>query len=174
MLALFERAQRRRLAEWDRRHADAFRPYDLAAAEREAERIRALDARAADAMLLGARLRKSHEAKAFEALAAERRRLAEDLEDLAATRAALPPERLAEPYRIGGGRHRLPTAADAGRPLKRVVKLDPTFPWDGRHRARVQLITVCAPQRVRSPEYHPPMRDAVAAIDLARLAALLD
>ncbi len=80
----------------------------------------------------------------------------------------------AEPYNLGTGRHRLPTAAEAARAPRRVVKLDPTFPWDGQRRGRIQLITVCAPQLERNPPYHAAMHKAVAALDFARLTALLE
>ncbi|HUG21565.1 hypothetical protein [Piscinibacter sp.] len=174
MLALYEREQQRRIADWDRRHANAMKPFDLAAAERQAEQIRPLNAQAADSLLLGARQRKSKEAMYHAQLAKGRQMLVSELDDLRATRAAMAPDRLAEPYRLGNGKHRLPNASDAGRPLKRIVKLDRQFPWDGRHRARIQLITVCARQLTGNPDYHPPMRDAVDALDFARLAALLN
>lgn len=62
----------------------------------------------------------------------------------------------------------------AGRPLKRLFKLDPGFPWDARNRSRIQLLTVCASTHRNNPAYAQPMRDAVAALDLSRLATLLN
>jgi hypothetical protein len=173
-LALFERQQQRQLADWDRRHEDAFQPFDLAQAERQAEALRAHSASAAGALLFGARQRKALEAKAHEALRAQRAHLVAELDDLRATRAALSPAQLEAPYHVGNGRHRLPTSARAQAAQQAVVKLDPAFPWDARQRSRIQLLTVCAPQMERNPQYHPPMRDAVAALDFARLAALLN
>lgn len=174
MLALFERQQQRQLAEWDRRHEDAFQPFDLAQAERQADALRAQSATAADALLSGARQRKALEAKAHQALREQRAHLAAELADLRATRAALSPAQRDAPYHVGSGRHRLPTPAQAQTLQQAVVKLDPSFLWDARQRSRVQLLTVCAPQIERNPRYHPPMRDAVAALDFARLAALLN
>lgn len=174
MLALFERQQQRQLAEWDQRHEDPFQPYDLAKAERQAEALRAQSAPAAEALLLRARQRKALEAKAHEALRAQRAHLAAELDDLRATRAALSPAQRDAPYHVGSGRHRLPTPAQAQASQHTVVKLDPSFPWDGRRRSRVQLLTACAPQIERNPSYHAPMRDAIAALDFARLAELLN
>jgi hypothetical protein len=172
MLALFERQQQRQLADWDRQHDDAFRPFDLAKAEREAVTLSAQNASAAEAMLHGARQRKALEAQAHQALRAQRAHLAAALAELRTTQAALSPAQRDAPYHVGSGRHRLPTPDQASQHT--VVKLDPAFAWDGRQRSRVQLLTVCAPQIERDPRYHPPMRDAVAALDFARLAALLN
>jgi hypothetical protein len=63
MLAYFEREQTRRLAESAAGHERALEPYDLAAVEREAARIRPLDAKAADLLLSVARQRKQGEAR---------------------------------------------------------------------------------------------------------------
>jgi hypothetical protein len=174
MLAYFEREQQRKLAEEDRRNEAALRPFDLAAAERQAEQIRPQNAKAADALLMVARQRKAGEARHHELLARARRQQVDELDDLRRTRAAMSAEQLAEPYRLGTGRHRLPGPAEASQPLKRLVKLDPSFPWDARHRTRIQLLTVCASSHPNNPAYAQPMRDAVAALDLGRLAALLN
>lgn len=174
MLAYFEREQQRKLVDWDRRHEAALQPFDLERAEREAARIRPQNAQAADLMLMVARQRKASEASTQEQLRTLRQKQVDEIADLRATRQAMSAEALAQPYRLGTGRHRLPSPAEAGRDLPRIVKLDPDFPWDGKNRGRIQLITVCAPQLARNPAYHPPMREAVAAIDFARLAALLN
>jgi hypothetical protein len=174
MLALFERRKQAELVDWDRRHGDAFEPYDLAAAERQAEALRAQSAQAADAMLFGARQRKAHEAAAHAALRAQRQRLADEAEGLRKARATLSAAELAAPYHVGTGANRLPTAFDMKQPQP-VLKLDPAFPWDGtKNRNRIQLVTVCAPQLERHAGYHAPMRAAVAALDFARLAALIE
>lgn len=174
MLAYFEREQQRKLADEDRRNERALQPFDLAAAERQAAQIRPQNAQAADLMLTVARQRKAGEASHHAQLARARQMLVDELDDLRRTRAAVSAEQLAEPYRLGTGRHRLPTPAEAARPLKRLVKLDPAFPWDARNRTRIQLLTVCASTHPNNPAYAQPMRDAVAALDLARLAALLN
>ncbi|MFT7721376.1 MAG: hypothetical protein QM788_00835 [Roseateles sp.] len=174
MLDYFEREQQRRLADWDRRHAQALQPFDLAAAERRAAQIRPQNARAADTLLAVARQRKAGEAGHHAQLARVRQQLADELDDLRRTRAGMSAGQLAEPYRLGTGRHRLPGAGEAGRALKRLVKLDPAFPWDARNRTRIQLLTVCASTHPNNPAYAQPMRDAIAALDLSRLAALLN
>jgi hypothetical protein len=174
MLALYERQKRRELADWDLRHAGAFEPFDLAAAERQAEAMRKHSAQAADAMLFGARQRKANESRAHDALRAQRQHLLREAEGFRAAVEAMDDAQRAAPYHVGTGPNRLPTAFDLKQP-KPVVKLDPGFPWDGRkNRNRVQLITVCAPQLERNPGYHAPMRAAVEALDFARLAALLN
>jgi hypothetical protein len=174
MLGLFERQKHREIDAWDRQNQGAFQPFDLAAAERQAESVRAQSAPAADAMLHGARQRKAMEAKHFDSLRAARAALVAERDDLRATLAAMSPAQRAAPYHLGSGRHRLPTPAQAVGPQQAVVKLDPDFPWDARQRSRIQLLTVCAPQIERNPRYHAPMRDAVAALDFARIAALLN
>ncbi|KPF95317.1 hypothetical protein IP87_16990 [beta proteobacterium AAP121] len=174
MLAYFEREQARRLAESAAGHERALEPYDLAAAEREAVRIRPLDAKAADLLLNVARQRKAVEARNHAQLRALRQAQIDELAHLRETRRGMSDAALAQPYHLGTGRHRLPTAAEAARPPRRVVKLDPTFPWDGQRRGRIQLITVCAPQLERNPAYHAAMHRAVTSLDFARLAALLD
>jgi len=174
MLAYFEREQQRKLAETDRGNERALQPFDLAAAERRAAQIRAHNAQGAEALLMAARQRKAGEGEHHARLARGRQMQVDELEDLRRTRAALSAEQLAEPYRLGSGRHRLPTPAESGRPLKRLVKLDPSFPWDGRSRTRIQLLTVCASSHPNNPAYAEPMRAAVAALDLGRLAALLN
>lgn len=174
MLGYFEREQQRKLADEDRRNERALQPFDLAAAERQAEQIRPQNAKAAELLLTVARQRKAGEAANHALLVKSRQILVDELEDLRRTRAGMSAEQLAEPYRLGNGRHRLPTPAEASRPLKRLVKLDPTFPWDGRNRTRIQLLTVCASTHPNNPAYAQPMRDAVAALDLQRLAALLN
>lgn len=100
--------------------------------------------------------------------------LADELADLHATQVALSPAQRDTPQHAGSGRHRLPTSAQAQAVLHTVVKLYTEFPRDKCQRSRIQLLTVCAPQIERNPQYHPPMRDAVAALDFARLAALLN
>ena len=174
MLAYFEREQQRKLADWDRRHERALQPFDLAAAERQAQQIRAQNRKAADALLMVARQRKANEARVHADIAHGRQLLLNELDDLRATHAGMDAAQRAEPYRLGTGRHRLPGASDAGRPLKRLVKLDPTFPWDARNRTRIQLLTVCASTHANNPAYAQPMGAAVAALDLASLAALLN
>lgn len=174
MLAYFERDQQRNLADWDRSNERALQPFDLAAAERKAEQIRPQNAKAAEALLMAARQRKALEASTHAKLQHNRQLLVNELDDLRRTRAAMDATQLAEPYHLGTGRHRLPGPMEAGQPPKRLVKLDPTFPWDGRHRMRIQLLTVCASTHPKNPAYAQPMRDAVAGLDLARLAALLN
>ncbi|MDR7296095.1 hypothetical protein J2X16_001434 [Pelomonas aquatica] len=174
MLAYFEREQQRKIEDWDRSNKTALQPFDLAAAERKAEQIRAQNAQAAELLLMTARQRKAGEVSLHQQLGRNRQMLVGELDDLRRTRAAMSAEQLAEPYRLGTGRHRLPTPAEAGRPLKRLVKLDPSFPWDGRNRTRIQLLTVCASAHPDNPAYARPMRDAVAALDFGRLAALLN
>ncbi|WP_457446568.1 hypothetical protein [Roseateles sp. P5_E4] len=174
MLGYFEREQQRKIEDWDHRNERALQPFDLAAAERQAEQIRPQNAKAADALLMAARQRKAGEASYHAQLARGRQGLVDELESLRTTRSAMDAGQLGEPYRLGSGRHRLPGPADAGRPLKRLVKLDPGFPWDARHRTRIQLLTVCASTHPNNPAYATPMRDAVAALDLSRLAALLN
>jgi hypothetical protein len=174
MLAYFEREQARRLAESAAGHERALEPYDLAAAEREAARIRPLDARAADLLLRVARQRKQGEARNHAQLRALRQAQIDELAHLRATRRGMSAAALAEPYHVGSGRHRLPTAAEAARAPRRVVKLDAAFAWDVQRRGRIQLITVCAPQLERNPAYHAAMHLAMTALDFTRLAALLD
>ena len=174
MLGYFEREQQRRIADFDRSNERALQPYDLAAAERKAEQIRPRNAQAADLMLMAARQRKAGEAGYHAQLARSRQMLVDELDSLRATRAGMDAGQLGEAYRLGHGRHRLPGPGDAGRPLKRLVKLDPSFPWDARNRSRIQLLTVCASTHRNNPAYAQPMRDAVAALDLGRLANLLN
>lgn len=174
MLGYFEREQQRKIEDWDRRNERALQPFDLIEAERRAEQIRPQNAKAADALVMVARQRKAGEASFHAQLARGRQGLVDELESLRATRAAMDAGQLAEAYRLGSGRHRLPGPGDAGRPLKRLVKLDPGYPWDARHRTRIQLLTVCASTQPNNPTYATPMRDAVAALDLSRLAALLN
>ena len=97
-----------------------------------------------------------------------------ELDAVQAHRQQLGAAALAEPFRLGNGRFRLPTASEQALPLKRLVQLDPTYPWDGRQRTRVQAIHVCPSQLDRNPHYGPPMREAVRALDFARIAALLN
>ncbi|MFG6428800.1 hypothetical protein [Roseateles sp. LYH14W] len=174
MLAYFEREQQRKIADWDRSNAGALQPFDLADMERKAEKIRPQNAQAAELLLKVARERKANEGRNHALLLKSRQMLLDELDDLRRTRAAMTAEQLGEHYRLGAGRHRLPTPAEAGRPLKRLVKLDPSFPWDARNRTRIQLLTVCASTHPNNPAYAQPMRDAVAALDLARVAALLN
>jgi hypothetical protein len=176
MLALYEREQQRAIEDWDREHREAFQPFDLDAAEREAERIRPLNAQAAEALLLGARTRKSFESQHHAQLRRGRQVMAEELDDLRRTLQGTDEAQRAAPYRLGTGRHRLPTPTEAtqAHPQHHVVKLDPSFAWDGKNRTRIQLLTVCAPQIEHNPAYHLPMREAIAALDFARLAALLN
>lgn len=174
MLAYFEREQQRKIADWDRSNKSALQPFDLADMERQAEKIRPQNAQAAELLLKVARQRKASEAANHALLLKNRQMLVDELDDLRRTRAGMSAEQLAEPYRLGTGRHRLPAPMDAARTMKRLVKLDPSFPWDARNRSRIQLLTVCASTHPDNPAYAGPMRDAVAALDLARLAALLN
>lgn len=174
MLGYFEREQQRKIEDWDRSNERALQPFDLADAERKAEKIRPQNAQAAELLLKVARERKAGEAANHALLAKSRQMLVDELESLRHTRAAMNAEQLAEPYRLGTGRHRLPTPAEQSRPLKRLVKLDPSFAWDARNRTRIQLLTVCASTHPNNPAYAQPMREAIAALDLARLAALLN
>jgi len=174
MLAYFERELQRKIVDWDRSNERALQPFDLAAAERQAAQVRPQNAQAADLLLAVARQRKASEAANHAQLKRSRQMLVDELDDLRRSRAAMTAAQLGEPYRLGTGGHRLPTPAEASRPLKRLVKLDPTFPWDARNRTRIQLLTVCASTHPENPAYAQPMRDAVAALDLARLAALLN
>ncbi|KRA78436.1 hypothetical protein ASD88_06330 [Pelomonas sp. Root662] len=174
MLAYFEREQQRGIADQDRRNERALQPFDLAAAERKAEQMRPLDAKLAELTLMSARQRKAGEAEHHAQLARVRQTLVDELEDLRRTRAAMTADQLGEPYRLGAGRHRLPTPDQPVGTMKRLVKLDPSFPWDARNRTRIQLLTVCASTHPNNPAYAQPMRDAVAALDLSRLAALLN
>jgi hypothetical protein len=159
MLAYEQRDQQRRIEAWDRDNARALEPYDPARDLREAEKIRAINAQAADAMMLGIKTRQTHEAAAHNAIRQGRARLVADLERLRAQQAGLDAAALAAPFRMPGDHT--------------VVRLDPDFPWDAKRPMQVQLVTVCAPQMERNAAYHPPMRAALAALDFARLAALL-
>jgi hypothetical protein len=161
MLALEIREQQRKLDGWERENAGAFEPFDLRQQEQQAEQLRKQGhAQAADALLLGARQRKTHEAAAHEALRRGRAALMAELEALKAQQRGATPAALAAPYAAGGDHT--------------VVRLDPTFPWDARRPTQVRLLTVCAPQIERNPAYHAPMREAVARLNFARLAALLN
>jgi hypothetical protein len=174
MLGVFERQQLKHIADYDREHAEKLQPSDLAAAEREAERLRPLNAKAADALLLGARTRKDGEARYHAGIAKNRQMLVAELDDLRRTRDAMGAGRLSEPYHVGSGRHRLPAPMDAKRTPTRVVKLDPSYPWDGRNRTRIQMVAVCASDLERNPQFAPLMRQAINHIDFARLASLLN
>jgi hypothetical protein len=174
MLGVYERQHLKQIAEYDLRHEEDLKPYDLAAAEREAERMRPLNAKAADALLLGARTRKDGEAAWHARIAKNRQLLVAELDDLRRTRDAMGAGRLAEPYHVGSGKHRLPVAMDAKRAPARVVKLDPSYPWDGRNRTRIQMVAVCPSDLEHNPQFAPVMRQAIAHIDFVRLAALLN
>lgn len=173
-LAFQAREQQRRIDEHDRRSARQLEPFDLAAAEAQAAAIEALDAKAAATLRAVARQRKAGEAASHARLRAVRDGLVGELAELQAFRAALPAARSAEPYRLGNGRFRLPTPEDEGRPLKRLVKLDPSYPWDLKRRERVQVLHVCPSLLDHNPRYGPPMREAVRDLDFARIAALLN
>jgi hypothetical protein len=179
MLDFYAREQQRRVDDFDRRnrrHVDE--PFDLAAAEARIAGMRRVHGAAADKpadmALLAARQRKALEPQFLRQLQAARATLVAELDGLRAARAALTPQAAAAPYRLGSGRYRLPTASEAKRPLKRLVKLDPDFPWDGRKRMRVQAVHVCPSRLDRHPHYGPPMREALRSLDFQRLAALLD
>lgn len=159
MLAFELREQQRRIEAHDRDNAQALQPYDPAPHEREAERLRVHSPQAADALLLAARQRKALEAASHAAIAKGRAHLVAEQAALRERQRQLSPEAAAAPYQMPG--------------THTVVRLDAGFPWDTRRLNQVQLLTVCAAQRERNPRYHPPMRDAVAALDFARLAALL-
>jgi hypothetical protein len=107
-------------------------------------------------------------------LAKNRLVLQAELDKIKAFRTGLSPEAAGEPYRLGSGPFRLPTASEANKPLKRIVKLDPAWGWDGKNRTRVQAIHVCPSLLDRNPDYGPPMRQAVQGLDFARIAALLN
>lgn len=168
------REQQRRIEDHDRRNARHLEPFDLAAAEAQARAIEPLDAKAAATLLAVARQRKAGEAGWHARLRAVRDGLVAELDALHAFRAALPAERAAEPFRLGNGRFRLPAPGEVDRPLKRLVKLDPSYPWDLKRRERVQVLHVCPSLIDRNPTYGPPMREAVRDLDIARIAALLD
>lgn len=168
------REQQRLIAAHDREHARQLEPFDLAAAEAQAEAVRKLNPKAADLALHVARERKRREPAWHASIHARRAALQAEREAVLAHRQQLDAAALAEPYRLGNGRFRLPTAAEQALPLKRLVKLDPSYPWDGRQRTRVQAIHVCPSMLERNPHYAPPMREAVRALDFARIAALLN
>jgi hypothetical protein len=179
MLDFYAREQQRRIDDFDQRNRRHFdEPFDLAAAEARIAEMRRVHGAAADkpadAALLAARQRKAQEPQFLRKLQESRATLVAELDGLRATRAALTPAAAAEPYRLGSGRYRLPTESDARRPLKRLVKLDPSFPWDGRKRMRVQAIHVCPSLLDHHPTYGPPMREAVRDLDFKRIAALLN
>jgi hypothetical protein len=179
MLDFYAREQQRRIDDFDkqnRRHFDE--PFDLAAAEARIADMRrqhgAAADKPADAALLAARQRKAMEPQLLGRLQASRATLVAEFDGLRAARAALTPAAASEPYRLGSGRYRLPTESEANKPLKRLVKLDPSFPWDGRNRMRVQAIHVCPSLLDRNPTYGPPMREAVRVLDFKRIASLLN
>jgi hypothetical protein len=175
MLDYYAREQQRRIDDWDRRHRRHFdEPFDLAAAEARAADLRKLNEKAADAALLVARQRKAGEPEYLRKLSEARQLLVAELDGLRSTRAALASAELAEPYRLGSGRYRLPAPGESNKALKRLVKLDPAFGWDGRQRSRVQAIQVCPSELDKNPSYGPPMRQAVRALDFARIASLLN
>ena len=173
-LAFQAREQQRLIAAHDRENARQLQPFDLAAAEAQAEAVRALNPKAADLALHVARERKRREPAWHASIHARRAALQAELDAVQAHRQQLGAAALAEPFRLGNGRFRLPTASEQALPLKRLVQLDPTYPWDGRQRTRVQAIHVCPSQLDRNPHYGPPMREAVRALDFARIAALLN
>jgi hypothetical protein len=168
------REQQRRIEDHDRRNAHHLQPFDLTAAEAQAAAIEPLDAKAAATLRMAARQRKAGEAGWHAKLHAVREGLVAELDALRAFRAGLPAERDGEPFRLGNGRFRLPTPEELERPLKRLVKLDPSYPWDLQRRHRVQTLHVCPSLLYRNPTYGPPMREAVRDLDFARIAALLD
>jgi hypothetical protein len=161
MLAFEIRERQRKLEAFDLDIAHAFEPFDLRPHEQQAERLRSQGhAQAADALLLGARQRKAHEGTHHETLRRGRAVLAAELEAAMAQQRGASPAALAAPFELRGDHM--------------VVRLDPAFPWDAKRPMQVQLLTVCAPQLERNALYHAPMREAVAALDFRRLAALLD
>ena len=179
MLDFYAREQQRRVDDFDQRNRRHFdEPFDLAAAEARIADMRRLHGatadKAADAALLAARQRKALEPQHLHKLQQARASLVAELDGLRAARAALSPSAADAPYRLGSGRYRLPTESEANKPLKRLVKLDPSFPWDGRNRMRVQAIHVCPSLLDRNPNYGPPMREAVRDLDFKRIAALLN
>jgi hypothetical protein len=179
MIDFYAREQQRRIDDFDKqnhRHFDE--PFDLAAAEARIADMRrqhgAAADKPADAALLVARQRKAMEPQFLRKLQASRATLVAELDGLRATRAALTSAAAGEPYRRGSGRHRRPTESEANKPVKRLIKLDPSFPWDGRNRMRVQAIHVCPSLLDRNPTYGPPMREAVRVLDFKRIASLLN
>lgn len=174
MLDFQAREQLRRIEAFDRSHARQLEPFDLAAAEAHAESIRPLNEKAAALALHVARERKRNEPTWHAGIRANRAALQAERDAVLAHRASLEPAALAEPYRLGTGRFQLPTESERGRPLKRLVKLDPAYPWDSQRRTRVQAIHVCPSLLDHNPRYGPPMRDAARDLDLARIAALLN
>lgn len=168
------REQQRQIDAHDRENARQLEPFDLAKAEAQAEAVRALNPKAADLALHVARDRKRREPAWHASIHARRAALQTELAALQAHRQQLGAAALAEPYRLGNGRFRLPTPSEQALPLKRLVKLDPAYPWDGRQRTRVQAIHVCPSMLEHNPRYAPPMAEAVRALDFARIAALLN
>ena len=160
MLAFELREQQRELAAFDRDNAEALKTYDPAVHEREAERIRAQNPKAADALLLASRQRKAMEARNQAAIRQFRAQRVADLEVLQAQQRGATPAQLAAPFTRSGDHT--------------VVRLDPGFPWNAKRPTAVQLLTVCAPQIERNPAYHGPMREAVTQLDFTRLAAFLN
>ncbi len=168
------REQQRQIDAHDHDSRSTLQPFDLAAAEAQAEAVRPLNAQAADLALHVARQRKRLEPGLHASLHARRAALKAELAALVAHRQQLSPAALAEPYRLGNGRFRLPTAAEQALPLPRLVKLDPRYPWDVRQRTRVQAIHICPSMLEHNPRYAPVMREAVQALDFQRIAALLN
>jgi hypothetical protein len=163
MLAFEIRDLQRRLVAFDRDNVEALQPFDPGPAEREADRLQSQAPQAAEAIRLAARERKRHEAASHAAIRQGRARLTAELETLQAQQRDASPAQLAAPH-----------ASDPKNGVREVVRLDPAYRWDPKRLLHVQLLTVCAPQIERNPAYHPPMRQAVAALDFTRLAALLD
>jgi hypothetical protein len=179
MLDFYAREQQRRIDGFDRDNRRHFaEPFDLAAAEARIADMRRRHGAAADkpaeAALMAARQRKAMEPQWLRKLQQARATLVAELDGLLAARASLSPAGADEPYRLGSGRFRLPTDSEAGRPLKRLVKLDPSFAWDGHNRMRVQAIHVCPSRLDRNPDHGPPMREAIRDLDFRRLEALLN
>lgn len=168
------REQQRKIVAHDRDNARQLEPFDLAKAEAQAEAVRALNPKAADLALHVARERKRREPVGHASIHARRAALQAELAAVQAHRQQLNAAALAEPYRLGNGPFRLPTPSEQALPLKRLVKLDPAYPWDGRQRSRVQAIHVCPSLLERNADYGPPMQEAVRALDFARIAALLN
>jgi len=163
MLAFEVREQQRQIEAFDRDNAAALEPCDPTPHLRDAEAIRTQSPKAADAILLAVRQRQAMEPTTRAGIAQGRARLVADLDALRQRLNTLDAAARAAPYRHS-------QAAGASD----VVRLDPDFPWDARRLLQVQLVTVCAPQLERNPAYHLPMREAVATLDFARLAALLN
>ena len=178
MLAYYAREQQRRIDEHERSNRHRFdKPFDLAAEEARIAELRKLGPQAqrpADLALMAARQRKALEPQMLRQLTEIRQAMQAELDALNTFRTGLDAVAAAEPYRLGTGRFRMPLPREADRPLKRLVKLDPGFGWDGSQRTRIQALHVCPSMLEHNPTYGPVMRQAVSALDFRRIAALLN